>query len=67
MPALLKLRDGAQIYTEEDPQDLANRFNASRRDGTLIKVDNGHEGVWINPHALITLTPRGTSDAPLVA
>lgn len=59
MPSIVKLQNGEKIETDEDPQSLAERFNTSRRDGTLIKVDTGASPIWINPHVLATIaTPR---------
>ncbi len=52
MPSLVKLHSGDNIHTDEDPQALAQRFDASRRDGTLIKVQGATGSTWINPHAL---------------
>jgi hypothetical protein len=52
------LHNGETITTAEDPRALAERFNASRRDGTLIKlVTDGDSPVWVNPHALATIAP----------
>ncbi len=58
MPSILKLQNGTTIATDEDPQALAQRFDASRRDGTLIRVDTGDDPVWINPHVLATIAPQ---------
>ena len=61
MAAVVKLQNGETIKTEDDPQKLADRFNASRRDGTLIKVDGEEGAVWINPHVLATIAPERES------
>ncbi len=58
MPSILKLQNGATIATDEDPQALAQRFDACRRDGTLIKVDTDDDAIWINPHVLATIAPQ---------
>ena len=55
MPTVMTLRDGRSIETAEDPRKLAERFDASRRDGTLIKVDADGEPMWVNPHALVSI------------
>ncbi len=57
MPSTVKLQNGEKIDTGEEPQALAERFDAARRDGTLIKVDTEDRSVWINPHVLITIVP----------
>ena len=57
MPSIVKLQNGDKIGTDEDPQVLAARFDASRRDGTLVKVDTDDNPVWINPHVLATIAP----------
>jgi hypothetical protein len=57
MPSIVKLRNGDKIGTNEDPQSLADRFDASRSEGTLIKVETDNDPVWINPHALVTIAP----------
>jgi uncharacterized protein YlzI (FlbEa/FlbD family) len=57
MPSTVTLQNGEKIGTDEDAQALVDRFNASRRDGTLIKVDAGGKQVWINPHVLATIAP----------
>ncbi|HEV2060284.1 MAG TPA: hypothetical protein VGR11_13075 [Solirubrobacteraceae bacterium] len=53
----VKLQNGEKIETDEDPQALADRFDAARRDGTLIKLDTERGMVWINPHVLLTIAP----------
>jgi hypothetical protein len=58
MPTVIKLHNGDSIDTDEGPQELANRFDASRRDGTLTKVETEGEPVWINPHVLATIQHR---------
>lgn len=57
MYSTVKLQTGEKIDTDEEPQALAERFDASRRDGTLIKVDTDDKPVWINPHVLVTIVP----------
>ncbi|HWI06591.1 MAG TPA: hypothetical protein VNT54_03655 [Solirubrobacteraceae bacterium] len=57
----MKLQNGDKIGTDEDPQSLADRFDASRSDGTLLKVDTDNDAVWINPHALLTIAPAAES------
>ena len=67
MPSTVKLQNGERIETAEAPQALVDRFNASRRDGTLIKVDAGDRPIWINPHVLATIAPSDSaSDEPPV-
>lgn len=56
MPSIVKLQNGDRITTDDDPRALAERFNVSRRDGTLIKVDTVDDAVWINPHVLATIS-----------
>jgi len=58
MPTVMKLQGGDKIDTDEDPQALAERFDAARGDGTLVKVDGPQGQVWINPHALTTISHR---------
>ena len=58
MPTIVKLQSGDTINTDEDPQGLADRFDASRRDGTLLKLDTEKQPVWINPHVLATISHR---------
>ena len=59
MSTYVKLQNGDQISTEEDPQALAERLNNSRRDGTLIKIDTTRHGpIWVNPHVLATIAPH---------
>ena len=53
----VKLRNGEKLETDEDPQALADRFDAARRDGTLIKIDTERGAVWVNPHVLLTIAP----------
>lgn len=67
MSSLLKLWNGDQLYAEEEAQALADRFDASRRDGTLTKVDVSYGPVWVNPHVVATITPHDTSGPPLIA
>ncbi len=56
MSSTLKLQNGDVIRTDESPQTLAARFDACRRDGTLIKVDVEDGATWVNPHVLATIT-----------
>ena len=58
MTTVMKLHNGDAVETDEDPQKLVDRFDASRRDGTLIKVQAGDESVWVNPHALVAIHHR---------
>ena len=59
MPTIIKLQVGNNITTDEEPQALADRFDSARRDGTLVKVDDGDgDAVWINPHMLATIEHR---------
>ena len=58
MPSTITLTDGETIDTDEEPQALAERFDAARNDGTLVKVDNDNGSVWVNPHALVTIDSR---------
>ena len=69
MPSLVKLQNGDKINTDEEPQALADRFDAARSDGTLVKVDSEDGPVWINPHAVVTITPDHPSalDEPLIS
>lgn len=62
MPSTVTLQNGEQIETDEDPQTLVVRFNASRRDGTLIRIEAGDRPVWINPHVLATIAPQPDSN-----
>jgi len=55
MPSTVTLQNGEKIETNEEPQALVVRFNASRRDGTLIKIEAGDGPVWINPHVRATI------------
>ncbi|HVF79344.1 MAG TPA: hypothetical protein VNA28_13690 [Solirubrobacteraceae bacterium] len=57
MPSTVTLQNGEKIETDEDPQVLVVRFNASRRDGTLIKIEARAGSMWINPHVLATISP----------
>ncbi len=68
MPSIVSLQSGQSITTDEDTQALADRFDASRRDGTLIRVDTDDGSVWINPHMLATIAPEQISayEGPLV-
>ena len=67
MPSTVTLQSGEKFGTDEDPQALVDRFNASRRDGTLIKVEAGDRPILINPHVLATIAPREvSSDEPRV-
>ncbi len=60
MPSFVKLQNGDEIATDEDPQALADRFDAARGDGTLIKIERDDGPIWINPHVLVTITHRET-------
>ncbi len=67
MPSLVKLQNGDLIHAEEDVAALVKQFNASRRDGTLIKIDLGdNDTVWINPHVLATIRERESSPEPML-
>jgi len=68
MPSTVKLQNGETIETAEHPQALADRFNASRRDGTLIKVQAADGPIWINPHVLATIAPSdlASGEPPVV-
>jgi hypothetical protein len=57
VPSIVKLQSGEKIGTEEDPQVLADRFDAARHDGTLIKIDTEDSAVWVNPQVLATISP----------
>jgi hypothetical protein len=64
MPSTVKLQNGDVFEADVDPQALAETFDAAREDGTLVKVgvvDAGY--VWINPHALATITPPPAAKA----
>ncbi|CAN5185011.1 hypothetical protein BH20ACT16_BH20ACT16_12980 [soil metagenome] len=66
MPSTVTLQNGEKIETNEEPQALVVRFNVSRRDGTLIKIE-ADGPVWINPHVLATIAPgRLPSNEPPV-
>ncbi len=68
MPSIVKLQNGDEITADEDPQALAHRFDASRRDGTLMKVDREDDDpIWINPHVLATIAPPREAYGPFVA
>ena len=58
MATIVKLHTGDSIATEEDPQALADRFDAAREDGTLVTVDSAAGPIWINPGALVTISPH---------
>lgn len=58
MSTIVRLQSGDSIATDEDPQALADRFDAARDDGTLVKVDSAAGTIWINPHALVTISPH---------
>ncbi len=58
MPTTVNLQNGDTFITDEEPQGLADRFDASRRDGTLLKLDTDKQPVWINPHVLATISHR---------
>lgn len=58
MATIVKLQTGDSIATDEDPQALADRFDAARDHGTLVKVDSAAGSIWINPHALATISPH---------
>lgn len=62
MPTVVKLQNGDEIRTDEDPQAVVGRFDIARRDGTLLAVDRPDEDpVWINPHVLSTIQPASES------
>ncbi len=58
MATIVKLQTGDSIATDEDPQALADRFDGARDDGTLVKLDSAAGPIWINPHALTTISPH---------
>lgn len=58
MSTIVKLQTGDSIATDEDPQALADRFDAARDDGALVKVDSAAGTIWINPHAVVTISPH---------
>ena len=58
MATTVKLQTGDSIATEEEPQALANRFDGARNEGTLVKLDSAAGPIWINPHALVTISRR---------
>lgn len=50
---------------EEDPQALAHRGDAARRDGTPLKVASAAGAIWINPQALVTISPHDLAASQL--
>lgn len=61
MSTYVKLHNGDQFETEEDPQALADRFDSARGDGTLVKIDTSRHGpIWVNPPVLATIRPHET-------
>lgn len=58
MATIMKLQTGDTIATEEDPQALVDRFDAARDDGTLLKLESAAGPIWINPYALVTISPH---------
>lgn len=61
MPTITTLQNGDKVKTDEDPQELVGRFDVSRRDGTLIRLDTDDGPVWINPHMLSTISTEPPS------
>ncbi len=61
MPTIAKLQNGDKIKTDEGPQELVGRFDVSRRDGTLIRLDTDGGPVWVNPHMLATISTEAPS------
>ncbi|MDP2711610.1 MAG: hypothetical protein Q8O56_10360 [Solirubrobacteraceae bacterium] len=58
MPSTVKLSNGDKIHVDDEPQALADRVDAARAAGALIKLDGEDGAVWINPQALATIAPH---------
>jgi hypothetical protein len=65
MSSIVKLQNGDEIATDDDPRALADRFDMSRRDGTLTKLDRPDDDpIWVNPHVLSTIEVAPESHGP---